>query len=122
VSPLQDPQLLGDLLAEAFLLASRLLLPFLLVSLIGSLVVTTLSARLGIQDPNLAAIARTVGVAAALVFMSATMSGELTAFGARLWKQLPAADWTRIQAGFAPEAVDRGAQAENRNTGESEGA
>ena len=78
-----------DWVREAMGVAVLLALPFVGAALAGCVVAGLLAWLLGLQDPAVSTIARTVTVVVALVLLAGTIGEQLRTYVHDAWSELP---------------------------------
>ena len=76
----------AEIVRDGLVLAFWEMVPIVASAVAASVVIGALGARVGLRDPQVAAIARAIAVVVALVVVGAAMAGEVATFGRALWQ------------------------------------
>jgi type III secretory pathway component EscS len=71
---------------EGLVLAFWKMAPIVATAVAASVIVGALGARVGLRDPQVAALVRAIAVIVALVLLGEAMAGEVVSFGRALWQ------------------------------------
>lgn len=87
---------LAELFRDNLNLVIVVVLPIILVALAISLIISMLATRLGLQDPVILLIFRTVGIVAFLLFMGGEQGfAQLQQWSTELWNQLAEVEYSQ---------------------------